>query len=108
MIFWSAIIDFAMFDILDGGAITNDLIGEDAFGPEINTAIDEKFNYLRFDTQNYIYNLGTMFYVILVSWFCFVVSMLYMCATRWCMSNAFCCCLKRIGRKVNTAILEKF
>ena len=108
LIFWSAIIEFAMFDVLDGGAITNDLIGEDAFGEQINTARDEKFEFLRFDTQNYIYNLGTMFYVILVSFLAFFLSMLWMCATRWCMSNAFCCCFKRIGRNINKSIANRF
>ena len=85
---WSAIIEFATFDVLPSSDITDYLFGEDAFSEETLEPLNEKFNLLAYDTSNIIYVLGTMFYVLLVTVTQLVIALVLSCCF-WCMPS-FC------------------
>ena len=101
LVFWSAIIQFAMFDLLDGGALTDAILGDEAFGEATGEARDEKFNLLTFDSQNYIYNLGTMFYLILFSYFSLFAAIVFSC-----LPKAFCFCCGKLRTKIHKKLWE--
>ncbi len=97
------LITVSSFDFLQSSEMTDYIFGRSHFSKESLESYDDKFNELSYNNKNFIYNMGTIFYI-----YCLVLVLTLLAVIfTLCFNKILCCRKQKLLKKIKNYCQEK-